>query len=91
MEHNLELIRRLKEMGALERPVVVGVSRKGFMGRITGEDLASGRRFATAAAVAWAVTNGAAMVRVHDVEPMAQVVRMIEAIQHGAADPTPVS
>lgn len=91
MHHNLELIRRLKEIGVLERPVVVGVSRKGFMGRITGEDLPSGRRFATAAAVAWAVANRAGIVRVHDVEPMAQVVRMIEAIQHGAADPTPVS
>jgi dihydropteroate synthase len=86
MEHNLELIRRVEELNALGRPVVVGVSRKGFMGRITGEDLASGRRFATAAAVCWSVTNGAAMVRVHDVGPMAQVVRMIEAIQHGAAD-----
>ena len=90
MEHNLELLRRLGEMSALERPMVVGASRKGFMGRITGEYLASGRKFATAAAVAWALTNRAAMVRVHDVEPMAQVVRMIEAIQHGAADTAPV-
>ena len=91
MEHNLELLRRLRELATLERPVVVGASRKGFMGRITGEDLASGRRFATAAAVAWAVTNRAGLVRVHDVGPMAQVVRMIEAIQYGTADPMPVS
>lgn len=91
MEHNLELLRRLGELQSLGRPVLVGASRKGFMGRITGEDLASGRRFSTAATVAWAVTNGAAIVRVHDVGPMAQVVRMIEAIQHGAADSEPVS
>lgn len=90
MQHNLELLRRLPEMHALGRPVVVGASRKGFMGRITGEDLASGRKFATAAAVAWAVANRAGIVRVHDVGPMAQVVRMIEAIQHGAADTAPV-
>ena len=91
MNHNLELIRRLGELAALGPPVVVGASRKGFMGRITGEDLASGRRFATAATVAWAVTNHAALVRVHDVGPMAQVVRMIEAIQRGASDEVPVS
>jgi dihydropteroate synthase len=87
MGHNLELIRRLGEFTSLGRPMVVGVSRKGFIGRITGEDLASGRRFGTAAAVAWTVAHGAAVVRVHDVGPMAQVVRMIEAIKHGAADP----
>lgn len=85
MEHNLELLRRLREFTELGRPMVVGVSRKGFIGRITGEDLASGRRFGTAAAVAWSIANGAAIVRVHDVEPMAQVARMIEAIQHGKA------
>jgi dihydropteroate synthase len=89
MGHNLELLRRLGEFRSVGRPMVVGVSRKGFIGRITGEDLASGRRFGTAAAVAWAVANGAAIVRVHDVEPMAQVVRMIEAIQHGAAAEIP--
>lgn len=91
MNHNLELIRRVGELAALGQPVVVGASRKGFMGRITGEDLASGRRFATAAAVAWAIANGAAFIRVHDVGPMAQVVRMIEAIQRGIADEVPVS
>lgn len=85
MAHNLELLRRLRELTELGRPMVVGVSRKGFIGRITGEGLASGRRFGTAAAVAWSVANGAAIVRVHDVEPMAQVARMIEAIQHGEA------
>lgn len=89
MGHNLELLRRLREFTSLGRPMVVGVSRKGFVGRITGEDLASGRRFGTAAAVAWAVTNGAAVVRVHDVAPMAQVVRMIEAIQNGAPADSP--
>lgn len=89
MGHNLELLRRLAEFRSAGRPIVVGVSRKGFIGRITGEDLHSGRRFGTAAAVAWAVANGAGIVRVHDVEPMAQVVRMIEAIQHGAAAEIP--
>jgi dihydropteroate synthase len=79
--HNLELLRRLRQIASLPCPLVIGASRKGFIGKITGESLASGRLFGTAATVAWAVANGAAIVRVHDVGPMAQVVRMIEAIQ----------
>lgn len=81
LEHNLELLRRLREITVLGRPLVVGTSRKSFIGRITGEDEPSRRLFGTAATVAWAVTNGAAIVRVHDVEPMGQVVKMIRAIQ----------
>ena len=91
MSHNLELIRRLKEFAEVGFPMVVGVSRKGFIGRITGESISSGRQFGTAAAVAWAVANGAGIVRVHDVEPMAQVVRMIEAIQTGRGADFPQS
>lgn len=79
--HNLELLRRLGKLRALGRPIVIGTSRKSFIEKITGESLASGRIFGTAATVAWAAANGAAILRVHDVEPMAQVVRMIEAIQ----------
>jgi dihydropteroate synthase len=81
MEHNLELLRRLREFGSLGCPIVVGTSRKGFIGKITGEEPASGRPFGTAATVAWSLINGVSLVRVHDVEPMSQVVRMIEAIQ----------
>lgn len=81
VEHNLELLNRMAELRGLGQPLVVGTSRKGFIGKITGENLASGRPFGTAASVAWAVTNGASLVRVHDVGPMSQVVRMIEAIQ----------
>jgi dihydropteroate synthase len=80
-EHNLELLRRLREFVSLGCPIVVGTSRKGFIGKITGEELASGRPFGTAATVAWSLINGVSLVRVHDVEPMSQVVRMIEAIQ----------
>jgi dihydropteroate synthase len=81
VEHNLELLRRLRELTVLGRPLVVGTSRKTFIGRVTGADEPSRRVFGTAATVAWSVANGAAMVRVHDVEPMTQVVRMIRAIQ----------
>jgi dihydropteroate synthase len=83
MSHNLELIRRQSELTKLGRPLVIGTSRKGFIGKITGEPEPRNRLFGTAASVAWAVANGAAIVRVHDVRPMVQVVRMIEAIRSG--------
>ena len=87
LEHNLVLLRELAQLKTLGRPVVVGTSRKQFIGKITGEELASGRLFGTAATISWAVANGADLLRVHDVGPMSQVVRMIEAIQTaGAAD-----
>ena len=80
-EHDLGLLRKLKSFADLGRPVVVGVSRKKFIGKITGETEPEGRVFGTAGAVAWAITNGGAIVRVHDVRAMSQVVRMVEAIE----------
>jgi dihydropteroate synthase len=66
LEHNLELLRRMDELTTLGRPVVVGVSRKSFLGRITGRDVA-GRAVATAAANVLAYERGARVFRVHDV------------------------
>ncbi|MDB5320165.1 MAG: dihydropteroate synthase [Phycisphaerales bacterium] len=83
VNHNLELLRRLGEFAALGRPLVLGTSRKGFLARITGETDPRDRLFSTAASVAWCVANQAAIVRVHDVGPMAMVVRVIRAIQAG--------
>ncbi|HEX2973185.1 MAG TPA: dihydropteroate synthase [Tepidisphaeraceae bacterium] len=83
LEHNLELLRELRGLGELGRPVVLGVSRKAFIGRITGEPEPAKRIMGTAATTAWGVANGAAVMRVHDVGPMAQVVRMVRAIQAG--------
>jgi dihydropteroate synthase len=83
--HNLTLLRQLKDFKSLGRPVLVGTSRKGFIGKITGEPVESGRPLGTAATVAWSVANGADMVRVHDVSAMSQVVRVIEAIQRWEA------
>ncbi len=83
--HNLELLRRLMELSVLGRPIVIGTSRKRFVGEISG-DLdapADQRLFGTAATVAWAVANGAGVVRVHDVGPMRRVVRTIDAILSG--------
>jgi dihydropteroate synthase len=66
VEHNLELIRRLDEIVALGRPVVFGVSRKSFLGKLTGRELGE-RAVATAAANVLALERGATVFRVHDV------------------------
>src|SRR4051812_1428384 len=55
--HNFELLRRLPELAAVGRPLVVGVSRKGFIGRVSGEPDPANRGFGTAAAVAWSVAH----------------------------------
>lgn len=82
-DHNLTLLRELRQLTELGRPLLLGTSRKGFIGRITGESDAAERIMGTAATVAWCVANGAAIVRAHDVAAMAKVVRVMEAIRRG--------
>jgi len=65
--HNLELIDRLDEIVALGRPVVLGTSRKGFLGRITGRDRPRDRTAATLATLVLGLERGASVFRVHDV------------------------
>ncbi len=78
--HSLEALRRLPELGALDRPVLVGPSRKSFIGKLL--DLPVERRLmGTAAAVASAVLLGAHVVRVHDVAEMVEVVRVADAVR----------
>lgn len=80
--HSLEALRRLPELSALDRPVLVGPSRKSFIGTVL--DLPAGERLmGTAAAVAACVLGGAHVVRVHDVREMVQVVRVCDAILEG--------
>ena len=66
LEHNLELLRRLDELAAIGRPLVIGTSRKSFLGRITGRDVTE-RVHATAATSVIAFERGATVFRVHDV------------------------
>lgn len=80
VSHNLQLLRDTQTLVQLGQPLVVGPSRKSFIGRILGEQRTERRIFGTAASVAWCLTNGAAVVRVHDVGPISQVVRMMQAI-----------
>jgi dihydropteroate synthase len=81
-EHSLALLRALPALVARWRvPVMVGVSRKSFIGQITGKP-AHERIFGTAAAVAACVAGGASAVRVHDVGEMRDVVRVAEALKN---------
>lgn len=85
--HSLEALARLAELHDLGKPILVGPSRKSFIGKVL--ELPVGERLmGTAAAVAAAVLAGAHMVRVHDVREMVQVVRVCDAIL--AAAPQPV-
>jgi len=78
-EHNLEILRNLKAFQRFGYPVLVGPSRKSFIGKIL--DLPVEKRLSgTAAAVAVSVVNGANIVRVHDVREMKQVVQIVDAI-----------
>ncbi|KAK4692217.1 hypothetical protein P7C71_g4942, partial [Lecanoromycetidae sp. Uapishka_2] len=81
---NVELLRRFAELREFEGlrgfPWVVGASRKGFIGKITGVSDAKERVWGTAATVAAAIQGGADIVRVHDVAEMGQVARMADAI-----------
>lgn len=79
LEHNLILLRNLRELKSLGKPVLVGTSRKSFIGSITGKDV-TGRAFGTAASVAVAIMNGADIIRVHDVGQMRDVARVVDAI-----------
>jgi dihydropteroate synthase len=78
-QQNLELLRRLGELRVLGRPILIGTSRKGTIGRVLGlpeYDRVEG----TAATVALAIAEGADMVRVHDVRAMSRVAQMTDAV-----------
>lgn len=85
VSHNLALLRDLQTLGG-QWPILVGVSRKRFIGELSGVDSAESRVMGTAAAVAHCVLAGADIVRVHDVAEMRQVVNVCDAIR--ASDST---
>lgn len=83
---SLLLMRDVGALASLGRPVVVGPSRKSFIGRVLDADVHD-RLEGTAGAVAWLAASGAHVVRVHDVKEMARVVRVVDAIRGGGAIP----
>jgi len=85
--HNLQILARLGEFGSLGCPLLVGTSRKSFIGKLLATRKAGpgretdGRLWGTAATVAWAVAQGAGIIRVHDVAEMTDVIRTVEALK----------
>ncbi len=79
-EQSLLLMREIAALRDIGRPVLVGPSRKSFVGKVLGTEI-DDRLEGTAGAVAWLVANGASVVRVHDVKEMVRVIRMVEAIK----------
>jgi dihydropteroate synthase len=96
LEHNLALLRNLPALAQLSKPILVGTSRKSFLGRILSEKEArragmddEERLLATAASVACAVLLGASVVRVHDVREMRQVAAVADAIKNQGVEGSP--
>jgi len=80
-DHNLEIIKNLREFTLLEKPLLVGVSRKAFIGKILGDAPVSERLEGSEAAAAISVLNGANIIRVHDVKEMKKVALVADAIK----------
>lgn len=80
VEHNLKLLHKIDKFVNSGYRVLVGVSRKSFLGAITGKEAPSDRIFGTAAAVAHCVAAGVSIVRIHDVDQMLDVVKVTQAI-----------
>jgi dihydropteroate synthase len=85
LHHNLELLRHIGAFRDLRVPVLVGASRKRFIGELTGVDDPAQRVEGTAGAVAWCAGQGVDVLRVHDVREMARVVRVVDAITRRGA------
>jgi dihydropteroate synthase len=81
VEHNLELLRHLESYKKHGRPILLGVSRKSFIGNILGIEDASERGPASLACVCWGLRAGVELFRVHDVSETSHVVRMWQAIE----------
>jgi dihydropteroate synthase len=80
VEHNLALLRNLDAMRVEGRPLVLGVSRKSFLGKITGSDAPADRAWPTVALTSYGRVHGANVFRVHDARSNSEALRMTEAI-----------
>lgn len=82
LEHNLELLRALSQLSP-QRPLLIGVSRKSMIGKVLHSDDTAQRFWPTVALTSYAREHGARIMRVHDVKPNREALRMTEAILHG--------
>ncbi|MGV8083355.1 MAG: dihydropteroate synthase [Coriobacteriia bacterium] len=81
LDHNLELLRRLPELALLGYPVLIGASRKRFIGALTGVEVPAERLGGSVAAALWSAEQGADVVRVHDVGATVQALKVFSAIR----------
>lgn len=92
-QHNLEILNRLEEFKSLGRPIMIGTSRKSFIGHVLGLSASGGFTpdliRGTAATIAVAIIKGAKIVRVHDVKEAVQVVLICDAIKNSSSSPSP--
>jgi len=79
---NLEIINNLHEFTLLEKPILIGPSRKAFIGKILGNVSETDRLEGTSAAVAISIMNGANIIRVHDIKEMVRVAKVADAIKN---------
>jgi len=83
--HNLIIIKRLAELKALGKPILIGTSRKSFIGKVLNKDAGS-RVMGTAVTSALAIIGGADIIRVHDVKEMVEVAKMSDAVKTAKAE-----
>lgn len=83
LEHNLQLLRGLDQLQVADRPILIGVSRKSFIGKLLESDRMENREWPTVALTAWTRESGARIHRVHEVRPNREALQMTEAILHG--------
>lgn len=83
--HNLNIINRLSELKVLDKPILIGTSRKSFIGAVLNKTVGD-RLMGTAATLALAIRGGADIIRVHDVKEMALVARMSDAVKTAKAE-----
>jgi dihydropteroate synthase len=88
-EHSFEAIAGLERLAALDRPILVGPSRKSFLTLAIGQRPAADREWGTAAAVAASILGGAHVIRVHAVREMADVARVADRILAAAVKLSP--
>ena len=86
LDHNLSLLRGLPTLAALGQPLLVGASRKAFIGKILGLEPEERLEGSLAAAIA-AVFGGAQIIRVHDVKETFKAIRVADAIRFGVTEP----
>ncbi len=80
VEHNLEIINRLDEFNGFEKPILIGPSRKSFIGKLLGDLPVQDRLEGTAASIAIGISKGANIIRVHDIKEMSRVAKIADAV-----------